>query len=311
MAIPLTGARSNEVLIVGATTSDRTDALHLLVVVLLAGGAIAVALASAAGWLTAGLALRPIERIRRQASAITASGLDRRLELPRNRDELYRLTSTLNDLLERLDHALAGERTFLERASHELRTPLAALKAELDLARNRPRSPAELDAAIASAAEETDRLVRLANDLLLTARSQPELPIHRDDVRLHDLLEGAVGLFRTRAHDEGIDLTWEAPDVTVRIDRARMRQALDNLLDNALRHTPRGGRVAVSAEVDGSRTLQLSVADSGPGFDPPADGAGPGLGLRIARSVAVGHGGTLDVSRGDSGGAVLVLSASL
>jgi signal transduction histidine kinase len=311
MAIPLTGSRRDEVLVVGATTSDRTDALHLLVVVLLAGGAIAVALASAAGWVTAGLALRPIERIRRQASAITASGSDRRLELPRNRDELRRLAETLNDLLERLDNALAGERTFLERASHELRTPLAALKAELDLASSRPRSSEELEAAVASAAEETDRLVRLANDLLLRARSQPELPIHREDVGLRDLLAGAVGLFRTRAAGEGIELSWEAPDVTARIDRARMRQALDNLLDNALRHTPRGGRVAVSAEVDGARTLWLSVADSGPGFEASADGSGPGLGLRIARSVAAGHGGALEVGRADSGGALLVLSATL
>jgi two-component system, OmpR family, sensor kinase len=311
MAIPLSGARGDEVLIVGATTSDRTDALHLLVVVLLAGGVIAVALASAAGWFTAGLALRPIERIRRQASAITASGLDRRLELPRHRDELRRLTETLNDLLERLDNALAGERTFLERASHELRTPLAALKAELDLAGSRPRSPTELEAAVSSAAEETDRLVRLANDLLLRARSQPELPIHRDDVGLRDLLDGAVGLFRTRARNDGIELSWKAPDVTVRIDRTRMRQALDNLLDNALRHTPGGGHVTVSAGVDGSRKFWLSVADSGPGFEASADGTGSGLGLRIARAVAVGHGGTLDIGRADSGGAVVVLSASL
>jgi two-component system sensor histidine kinase BaeS len=125
------------------------------------------------------------------------------------------------------------------------------------------------------------------------------LPIHRDDVNIRDLLESAVGLFRTRAQNDGIDLSWDAADVTARVDRARMRQALDNLIDNALRHTPRGGHVTVSGGVDGSR-FWLSVADSG-----------PGLGLRIARSVAAGHGGTLEVGHGDSGGAVLVLSASL
>jgi signal transduction histidine kinase len=137
------------------------------------------------------------------------------------------------------------------------------------------------------------------------------LPIHRDDVSVRELLDGAVGLFRTRAQNEDIELSWQAPDISVRIDAARMRQALDNLLDNALRHTPRGGRVTVTAGVEKSQRFWLSVADSGPGFEAPADGSAPGLGLRIARSVAEGHGGALEIGRSEAGGAVLILSASL
>jgi signal transduction histidine kinase len=299
LAVPLSGVDRGKVLVVGATMSDRTDALHLLTLVLVAGGALA-------GWFTAGLALSPMERIRRQASAITASGLDRRLELPRAHDEVRRLAETLNDLLQRLDEALAGERTFLERASHELRTPLSALKAELDLARSRPRSPQELTAALASAAEETDRLVRLANDLLVMARAHDgELPMHRDDTDLRELVESATGLFASQSAGTGHELSCSVPDRVVRIDGMRVRQALDNLIDNALRHTPCGSRVDVVAAVDEDRLL-ISVADTGDGFDPTADD-GRGLGLRIAQSVAAGHGGRLDVSRTMDGGALVVL----
>jgi signal transduction histidine kinase len=307
MAIRLSGTDRGKVLVVGASMSDRADALNLLVVVLLAGGAVAVALACAAGWLTAGISLRPMERIRRQASAITASGIDRRLELPATNDELRRLAETLNDLLSRLDSALAAERRFIARASHELRTPLAALKAELDLARSRPRSADELRAAVESAAAETDRLVRLANDLLTMARSDAELPIQRAPTNLRGLVLTAVELFAPRAAAADVELVWRASDATVAVDATRVRQALDNLLDNALRHTPRGGKVVVTAEVAGG-TARISVTDTGPGFDLSAAEDGRGMGLRIVRSIAAGHGGHVSAEPGAGASIVLVLA---
>ena len=135
------------------------------------GGPVALLLASLAGYVLAGAALRPIEAMRRRAQEISTASLDERLPVPAARDEVARLGETLNAMLARIEDGLARERRFVADASHELRTPLALLKTELELALRRARSPEELQAAIESAAGETDRLARMADDLLLLARS--------------------------------------------------------------------------------------------------------------------------------------------
>src|SRR5262245_59359947 len=171
LALPVAVGPNRYVVIVGSSMSDRADALRLIQRIFLIGGPIALVLACAAGWVVAGAALRPIERMRRQASAISAAGRNQRLSLPEASDELSRLACTLNEMLDRIADSARAERRFLDNASHELRTPLTALKAELDLARSRPRTAAELRAVVDSASEETDRLARMASDLLLLARA--------------------------------------------------------------------------------------------------------------------------------------------
>jgi len=306
LAVPVPGSGGREVLVVGASMSDRTDQLGHLLIVLGIGSPLAVALACAAAWAVAGLALRPVERMRRQAAAITASDLERRLELPVVRDELYRLAATLNDLLGRLAHARDADRRFLERASHELRTPLALLKTELDLALSRPRPAGELRAAIGSAAEEVDRLHRLADDLLVLARtSEGRLPVRREPTRLDAIVEPAVASFQRRAAAHGGPLTAEVEHAVANLDPLRVRQALDDLIDNALRHTPPGTAVHVSGTVlDG--IARLEVVDDGPGFT--LDGRRTGLGLEIAAAIAASHGGRLDVQPAAGGGARVVLT---
>jgi signal transduction histidine kinase len=287
--------------------SDRTDALHELALVLLAGGAVAVLVACLAGWVVAGWALRPVERIRAQASAITISGMDRRLPVPRTRDELHSLAGTLNDMLDRLDRSLRSEREFLERAGHELRTPLTALRAEVDLALHRQRTPDELTAALRSVGQETDRLARLADDLLVLARADDgRLPLHREPVRLRELLASTAALFAARAGELGIVLEVDAPDTEHRLDPMRIRQALVNLVDNALRHTPRGGTITLRGR-DEPPGCRIEVCDTGPGFDGSDVRAGHGLGLRIVDAIARGHGGRMEVGRADSGGARVAL----
>jgi two-component system, OmpR family, sensor kinase len=312
LAVPLTGADRGKTLLVGATTADRTDALRQLSIGLIGGGVVSIGLASLAGWFVAGLTLRPVERMRRQASAITASDLDRRLEVPSSRDELQRLAATLNDMLARLDQAVSAEDRFLERASHELRTPLAALQAELELAGSRPRSPAELSSALASAAEETDRIVRLANDLLSRARSRRGvLPVRRENTDLQAFLSTAIERFRSRALTRSQQISVAATSRSVWIDPVRVRQALDNLIDNALRHTPDGGTVEVTGQADDHDT-RITVRDNGPGFSPialtqTAGSDGPGLGLQIVKTVAAGHDGAIELFNHPAGGAVVTM----
>jgi two-component system OmpR family sensor kinase len=318
LAVPTRDAAGRRlVVVVGAPLGDRAEALARLRWSMLLGGPAALALASAAGWLLAGTALRPVERMRREAAAISASEPGRRLAVPGTGDELTRLARTLNDLLDRLGEALGRERRFVDDASHELRTPLAILKVELDLALSRPREAGELVDTVRSASEETDRLVRLAEDLLVLARSRPgRLPLRRTPVSLPDLLGQAASAYPA---------TIAAEDVTVTVDPVGVRQAVHNLVDNAYRHG--GGAPAVTVTgrtVDGM--LRIDVRDDGPGFPPdfldrafepfargqlgsPGD-TGAGLGLAIVKAVAEAHGGqaTVDNLGGRGARATLLLA---
>ncbi|MFE7168366.1 ATP-binding protein [Streptomyces sp. NPDC057616] len=308
------------VLVVGAPLGDRAEALHRLLVLLLVGGPLALMASSYAGWLLAGAALRPVERIRREAAVISEAEPGRRLTVPPTQDELSRLTDTLNAMLARLQEALEREHRFVDTAGHELRTPLALLRAHLELATARPRDRTELEAAVRSAAAETDRLVGLAEDLLVLARTrQGRLPLRREPVCLPQLLATAAEAFRARATAAGATITVEAADVpalAADLDPMRLRQVLHNLLDNALRHAgPHGpGRITLGARrADGM--VQISVHDQGRGFPPavrerpPAPVAGAaGLGLPIVSTIARAHGGRVDLTNDPPGGALVTVS---
>ena len=323
LVVPTLSAGHRTYVVVGAILSDRREALYRLLVLFAIGGPAALIVTSAAGWLLAGAALRPVERMRREAAAISASEPERRLPVPPTGDELARLATTLNAMLGRLQEAIGRERRFVDDASHELRTPLGIVKAELDLTLSRARTPEELEAALRRASADTNRLARLAEDLLVLSRAEGgRLPVHRVDVSLGKIVEEACDAHRREAEGAGVRLSLAAPATTVRLDPARLRQAVENLLDNAIRHTPRGGEIVVTAlREDGS--VRLSVEDSGPGFPEDflerafepftrADGAGgrregAGLGLAIVRAVALAHGGTAKCENRPGGGARVTL----
>ncbi|MFE1953638.1 ATP-binding protein [Streptomyces sp. NPDC059524] len=320
--LPGTAPRS-AVLVVGAPLGDRAEALDRLLLLLLIGGPLALAASSYAGWLLAGAALRPVERLRREAAAISETEPERRLTVPPTGDELARLAHTLNAMLARLQEALEREHRFVDTAGHELRTPLALLRAQLELATARPRDRTELEAAIRSAAAETDRLVGLAEDILVLARTrQGRLPLRREPVSLTRLLTDAAEAFRARATAADATITVEphgGPEISAGLDPVRLRQILHNLLDNALRHSgPSGpGRITLRAErADG--LVRVSVHDQGQGF-PPTVLAGPpptpdsradGLGLLIVAMIAAAHDGQVSLADSPSGGALVTVSLS-
>jgi two-component system OmpR family sensor kinase len=316
LAVPVAVRGRAAVVVVGANLGDRQEALDRLRLLLLLGMPAALALASVAGWLVAGAALRPVERLRNEAAAISLGAREQRLTVPPTGDELARLAGTLNELLGRQQQALAREQRFVDDASHELRTPLAVLQAELDLALARPRGRDELAAAVRVAAVQTHRLVRLAEVLLVLARSRPGgLPLQRSAVPLRRLLQESAAGYRARAEAAGSPITVRAPDQQVRADPVRLRQAVDNLLDNALRYGA-GSPVVLTAEV-GDGEVAITVADGGPGwpasvrervFEPFVRGAqepvpGAGLGLAVVRAVAEAHGGRVRAGTGPAGGA--------
>ena len=320
MAVPWSDGR---VVVVGVSFDDQREALATLASQLALAVPIAVALAGGVGWLVAGAALRPVDRMRRESEAISGSDPGRRLAVPRTHDELADLGGSLNRMLARLEAAIERERRFVADASHELRTPLANLKAELDLAQRRARTPAELLDALRSATEETDRLTRLAEDLLVLASADGgRLPIRPEATDVAVLVNETVEGFAGRAASLGVALESVVEDgLWATLDGMRIRQAVGDLIDNALRHAGRDGTVKVDAtRHDGA--LAISVVDTGDGF-PPAflqhafepfaradaarsrDAGGVGLGLAIVRAVADAHGGTVEALNRPEGGAVV------
>ena len=306
----------DRIVVVGEPLDDRDEALDGLLAQLLVVLPIALLVSSAIGYLVAGAALRPVEAMRRQAAEISADTPDRRLALPRANDEISRLGVTLNEMLGRLDAGLARERRFVADASHELRTPLASLQTELELAARRPRTQAELELALRSAGEEVERLVRLAEDLLVLARAdEGKLAVRTERVEARRLLADVARRQSARASSMGRAIDVRGPDDLVLVgDRGRLEQALENLVDNALRHG--AGTVRMDARA-ANGVVVLMVSDEGAGFPPDfaahaferfsrADtartGSGAGLGLAIADAIARAHGGTAHAANAAEGG---------
>ena len=304
-----------EILVVGATLEHRDDTLTSLKAAFLVGGPVALVLMSIGGYLLAGAALQPIETMRRRAAEISTSSLDERLPVPPADDEVSRLGRTLNEMLERIEDGVERERRFVADASHELRTPLATLRAELELALRRSRTTKEFESSIRSAAAETDRLSRIADDLLLLARAeQGSLPLRTEPTDLVDVLDAVRDRFDARAELEGRSVevdTEEAP--VAKVDRLRVEQALGNLVDNAFRHG-RGPITLTTATHNSS--VELHVLDQGPGFAPEfrehafkpfsratPSGDGSGLGLAIVETIARAHHGSVGAALGRDGGA--------
>ena len=297
------------VVVVGRSLEDRDETLAGVLASFAVGGPLAVLAASLLGYLLAGVGLRPVEAMRRRASEVSFGGPDsvERLPLPAADDEVRRLGETLNEMLDRLRGSYERERRFVADASHELRTPLSVLKAELETTLRSPGLDADARESLGAALAETDQLAQLADDLLLIARSsEGGLPLQREPVAVDELLEQAARRFEERARSEGRSIAVEAPEgLSASLDPLRMRQALGNLVDNALRHG--SGPVVLSARAADDGGVEITVRDGGAGFsDELAPRAferftrgdagrgrsgGAGLGLAIVSAIAEAHGG--------------------
>jgi signal transduction histidine kinase len=270
-----------------------------------------------------------VTNARRQVATLSARGGGTPgeasgIEVPATRDEIAALAGTMNELLSRLQRALARQRAFVADASHELRTPLAVLRGELELAGRPGRSREELAAAVHSAATEAERLSQITSDLLLLTRSDDDqLSLRLEQAELHPLLARSAERAGPRLAACGLTCRVDAPPgLRARIDPDRIRQAVDNLLDNALRFAPRGSVIVLAAQASGP-DLDIEVRDHGPGFPPgflphaferfwrpdtgrSRDDGGAGLGLAIVHAIASAHGGVA-VARNAPGGAIVGL----
>ena len=305
------------VLQLGRSLSDYDQAQGTLGRILFAGGLVALATAFASGWLLAGMALRPIHQITRTARAIgRLRDFSQRVPYAGPSDEIGELARTFNTMLEelqaayvQLEHAFQAQRRFVADASHELRTPLTTMRGNLELLRREPPIPPEDQREVLEdLITESDRMIRLVNDLLALARAEAGQALRREPVPLRPLLSELGRQVRRLARGQIIE-TPEAPEASALADPDLLKQVLLILIDNAIRYTPPGGRITLQARIE-EMSIALDVQDTGPGIpseilphiferffrgDPARTGGGAGLGLSIARALVEAMGGTIEV----------------
>ena len=266
------------VAIAGVSLAPSRSTLRQVTEGLFIGGAVFVVAAGFGAYWLARAALSPVERLRREVAALSERDTEASVHVPRTHDEIAALAGTMNAILARLHRALARQRAFVADASHELRTPFAVLRGELELAARPGRSREELAAAVASAADEAARLTRITNDLLLLASSDEDrLTLRPEPVNIRALLARAAELAAVRAEAAGVSCRVDAPsDLEALVDPGRVRQAVDNLIDNALRFAPPGTEIVISVP----RIARPRSGDRGPRRGPRLPGRFPAARVR-------------------------------
>ena len=314
-------APDGTLVVTGADLQPIDTAQAALARLLVGVGLSAGAASLLGGWLLAGRALRPVDRLIGDAAAVGPSNLGRRLSPPSRMDEIGQLTLTLNGMLDRVAESVERQRLFVAMASHELRTPLAALRAELDDADRVDTSLAEYRQAVQDAQGDVIRLSSLVTSLLeLAAVQEDARQVERRPVPLREVVSAVARSVDPLARQRRATITTDVPNVVVRVDRVRVEHALGNLVNNALTHGGRGNEVEVRCRIDGklaARTLTVEVLDRGPGlgtelpsglFEPFVRGAHPlgpgsGLGLAAVASAVRAHGGSFGAGNREGGGA--------
>jgi heavy metal sensor kinase len=265
------------------------------------------------GYFLANRALRPIQQITNTAQEITAQDLSRRLAYRGPIDEIGMLAQTFDQMLERLQSSFERERRFTGDAAHELRTPLTVLKGQIEVTLNRRRNPAEYQKKLQELSAQVERLIRLSNGLLFLSRSdQHQLSFEPIDINLCEWLEILIEQFQLLAREKRLKINMSIPEeLLVFGDSDHLIRLFMNLLENAIKYTPAGGEITVTAMKKPGET-QVIIHNTGPGIpqehvqhlferfyrvdaDRSSQTGGTGLGLAIAREIVRLHGGDIDV----------------
>jgi heavy metal sensor kinase len=285
-----------------------------------------IGLAAIGGYLVATRSLAPLHSMAEQSRHITGSNLDARLEIGEAAQELAVLAASFNELLARLDQSFQAMRRFVADASHELRTPLAVIRGEADVALAHERGAAEYRQSLAIILDESRRISRLVDDLLnLALADSHHVRLRIEEFYLNDLLAECCRSARALGAAKGVAVECPAgEDLAFRGDEELLRRMLLNLLENAVRYTPAGGRVSAALEVSGPKVL-IRVADTGIGIAPDAvphvferffradrarsrQNGGFGLGLAIVKWVAESHSGEVEVTSRPGAGSTFTVT---
>lgn len=320
-AVPIKSDQGKEYLVeVGASLGPTEAVLQRLVFLLALALAVTVLVAMLGGYFLVRRSLAPVERIANSAEQITLHNLRDRLPVAETGDELQRLSLSLNNMIARLDDAFQHNRRFIADASHELRTPLTIMRGELESIVERTGHSPEVQETAASILEEVERLARIVDGLFAMSRLDAgEAQKECVPFDLADLATSTADQMYLLAEDKNISISTDSPGrVVVEGDRARMKQVVVNLLDNAIKYTPSGGSIRISVKAGGGKAL-LEVEDNGVGIPAEAhphiferffrvdkarsrEMGGAGLGLSIVKSICTAHGGRVDFTSAEGRG---------
>ena len=299
--------------VIGVATDSVRRTMSQVGLIILGIDILAIIASIAGGYLIIGNALKPVDHITERAHLIGEGNLRQRLQYIDSSSEMVRLTTVLNEMLDKLQQLFDSQKQFIQDASHETRSPIAALRCRLEVALRQPRSAAEYKQVIEGSLQDATRLTVLADDLFLLARADSNnLSMELREVSLSEAAAGVYEQFMPVAEARSIEFTLDAEsDCVVYADRARINQALRNLVENALKYTPKDGRVSVSVKHDGE-FIRVDVVDTGIGIPieeqarifrrfyrvdharARSDG-GTGLGLAICDQIIRAHQGEVEV----------------
>lgn len=294
----------------------------------MAGGTLVVGIVG--GWWISGRMVQPIQMISETAAQISARNLDRRIETRHLDEELVQLGTVLNGTFERLENSFQRLTQFTADASHELRTPLAVIQSQTELALSQPRSAESYQQTLETCLKSAERMRSLVDGLLLLARTDSDYSeLRKETIDLRSVAEDAVTQLQEKAISVGIELECAAPEMMVGVsaDVRFLLQIPINLIDNAIQHTPSGGKISVEVRTEGRDAL-LSVRDSGCGINAEhlphvferfyrvdtgrsRQHGGSGLGLSICRSLVEAHGGSINCESNVGEGSMFVVRLPL
>ncbi len=321
VSVPQQVNGENWIIEMGAPTDQINTAVHELLITLMMSLPILVLVAAAGGYLLVRRSLKPVENIRATAEKITFGNLSNRLPVAATGDALEHLSLTLNQMLERLEAAYHQASRFSADASHELRTPLTIMRTELESIVQEPGLAENIRERIGSVLEETEHMSHMAEGLFAISRLDAgEAKMQHERLDLAELVSSTAEQMQLLADEKKMAIDIDANTVvTVEGDQTRLKQVVVNLLDNAIKYTPRGGSVSIQVFSFGTKAT-LEIQDNGEGIPQDAlphvfdrfyradkvrsrEAGGAGLGLSIVRSIVLAHGGTVELQSTEGKGA--------
>ena len=282
-------------------------------------------LAAALGWFMARRALAGVEAVTKTARLISQDALEQRVPVKARGDEIDQLATTFNSMLDRIERLITGMKEMSDNIAHDLKSPITRIRGIAEITLSTGKSLPEYESMAASIVEESDRLLGMINTMLVISKMEAGVgDMDSGDMDLAVIAGEACRLFEPIAEDRGIDLSCTLPPALAFTgDTGKIQRMISNLIDNAVKYTPRGGRVALSLAEEGNGTIRLSIEDTGIGIaeadlphiferfyrcDTSRSEEGTGLGLSLARAVARAHGGDIVAESTPGGGSVFTVT---